>query len=43
MKESTKIVLATIGGIALYMFIKNKTFRKALLEALKDLTLEKEE
>jgi len=34
MKEPEKIVLASIGGITLYLFLRDKNFRKALLEVI---------
>ena len=38
MKDSTKVILASIGGIALYLFITDRAFRKAIIEVILEKT-----
>ena len=34
MKDSTKAIIAGIGGIALYLFVTDRAFRKAIIEVI---------
>ena len=42
-REHYQIILASIGGIGLYLFIKDKTFRKAVIKAWQEFAKAVEE